>query len=67
MVKVLIQNLHIFYYFVQFSALEAYVESGGSVLVMLGEGGELRFETNINYFLEEYGIMVNNGKIQCMC
>lgn len=39
------------------------MESGGSVLVMLGEGGELRFETNINYFLEEYGIMVNNGKI----
>jgi intraflagellar transport protein 52 len=29
--------------------------------VMLGEGGESRFDTNINFLLEEYGIMVNNG------
>ena len=28
---------------------------------MLGEGGESRFDTNINFLLEEYGIMVNNG------
>ena len=31
-------------------------------MVMLGEGGESRFDTNINFFLEEYGIMVNNGE-----
>ena len=30
---------------------------------MLGEGGESRFDTNINFFLEEYGIMVNNGEM----
>lgn len=29
--------------------------------MMLGEGGESRFDTNINFLLEEYGIMVNNG------
>ena len=29
---------------------------------MLGEGGESRFDTNINFLLEDYGIMVNNGK-----
>ena len=28
---------------------------------MLGEGGETRFDTNVNFLLEEYGIMVNNG------
>ncbi|XP_013080339.1 intraflagellar transport protein 52 homolog isoform X1 [Biomphalaria glabrata] len=47
----------------EFSALKAYVESGGSVLVLLGEGGEARFETNINFFLEEFGIMINNDSV----
>lgn len=28
---------------------------------MLGEGGESNFDTNINFLLEDYGIMVNNG------
>mmetsp|Transcript_34675 Transcript_34675/g.89930 ORF Transcript_34675/g.89930 Transcript_34675/m.89930 type:complete len:87 (+) Transcript_34675:535-795(+) len=27
---------------------------------MLGEGGESRFNTNINYLLEEYGVMINS-------
>lgn len=30
-------------------------------MVLLGEGGETKFETNINFLLEEFGIMVNNG------
>ena len=42
--------------------MKKYLEGGGSMLVMIGEGGETQFETNINFFLEEYGIMVNNGK-----
>lgn len=29
---------------------------------MLGEGGETHFNTNINYLLEDYGIMVNSGE-----
>ena len=49
-------------FYFQFSTMKAYLESGGSMLVLLGEGGESRFETNINFFLEEYGIMVNNGE-----
>ncbi|XP_032206511.1 intraflagellar transport protein 52 homolog isoform X2 [Mustela erminea] len=30
---------------------------------MLGEGGESRFDTNINFLLEEYGIMVNSDAV----
>ena len=41
--------------------LKKYLDGGGDILVMLGEGGESRFDTNINFLLEEYGIMVNNG------
>ena len=26
-------------------------------------GGEKRFDTNINFFLEEYGIMINNDSV----
>ncbi len=43
--------------------LKKYLESGGSILVLLGEGGERRFDTNINFFLEEYGIMINNDSV----
>jgi intraflagellar transport protein 52 len=46
----------------QLESIKRYIDGGGSVLVLLGEGGETRFETNINFLLEEYGIMVNNGK-----
>ena len=46
----------------QFDALKQYIEKGGSLLFLLGEGGESRFDTNINFLLEDYGIMVNNGK-----
>ncbi|KAJ7387025.1 Intraflagellar transport protein 52 [Desmophyllum pertusum] len=46
----------------EFDALKQYIEKGGSLLVLLGEGGESRFETNINFLLEDYGIMVNNGR-----
>lgn len=42
--------------------LKTYIEEGGSVLVTLGEGGEKLFQTNINFLLEEFGIMVNNGE-----
>ena len=36
---------------------------GGSILAMLGDGGEKRFGTNINFLLEECGIMVNNDSV----
>lgn len=47
----------------QFEALKKYIEDGGSVLVLMGEGGENRLDTNINFFLEEYGVMVNSGML----
>lgn len=44
----------------EMEALRQHILSGGNVLVMLGEGGETKFETNINYLLEQFGIIVNN-------
>ena len=47
----------------EINCMKKYLEGGGAVLVMLGEGGEKRFGTNINFLLEEYGIMVNNDAV----
>ncbi|EDV23358.1 uncharacterized protein TRIADDRAFT_57900 [Trichoplax adhaerens] len=47
----------------EFDAIRNYIDQGGSVLVMLGEGGESNFDTNINFLLEDYGIMVNNDTV----
>lgn len=46
----------------EMNSIRSFINSGGNVLVMLGEGGEKKFNTNINFLLEEFGIMVNNGK-----
>ncbi len=35
------------------------------MLVMMTEGGEVKQNTNINFLLEEFGIMVNSG--ECLC
>lgn len=43
--------------------LKHYLDGGGNVLVMLGEGGETKFDTNINFLLEEFGIMVNSDAV----
>lgn len=45
----------------ELAAMKAVVERGDSVLVTMSDGGEERMNTNINFFLEEYGIVVNNG------
>ena len=45
----------------EFNALRQFIDLGGNLLVLLGEGGEQQFNTNINFLLEEYGIMINNG------
>ncbi|CAJ1051803.1 LOW QUALITY PROTEIN: intraflagellar transport protein 52 homolog [Xyrichtys novacula] len=47
----------------ELEALKHFLDGGGNVLVMLGEGGEMKYETNINYLLEEYGIQVNNDAV----
>ncbi|KAJ3272210.1 Intraflagellar transport protein 52 [Terramyces sp. JEL0728] len=43
----------------EFTALKGFLERGGSILYMAGEGGESAFNTNFNYLLEEYGMTVN--------
>lgn len=43
----------------EFNAMKGYLDSGGSILVLLGEGGEKNYQTNVNFLLEEYGIMIN--------
>ncbi|KAL4235510.1 Intraflagellar transport protein 52 [Mactra antiquata] len=47
----------------EFDVLKRYLDSGGSILVLMGEGGESRFDTNINFFLEEFGINVNSDAV----
>lgn len=47
----------------EFNALRQFIDAGGNLLVLLGEGGESRFNTNINFLLEEYGIMINNDAV----
>ncbi|KAM9759596.1 intraflagellar transport protein 52 homolog [Menidia menidia] len=47
----------------ELEVLKHYLDGGGNLLVMLGEGGEVKYETNINFLLEEFGIMVNNDAV----
>jgi intraflagellar transport protein 52 len=49
--------------FVQFISLRRFISIGGSILVLMGEGGESKADTNINFFLEEHGIMINSGML----
>lgn len=32
-------------------------------MILLGEGGETEFNTNLNFLLEEYGMNINSGII----
>ncbi|CAB1448476.1 unnamed protein product [Pleuronectes platessa] len=47
----------------ELEVLKHYLDGGGNVLVMLGEGGEIKYDTNINFLLEEFGILVNNDAV----
>eukprot|EP00117_Sycon_ciliatum_P009632 scpid44524/ scgid11845/ Intraflagellar transport protein 52 homolog; Protein NGD5 len=47
----------------EFEALRQYIGAGGSVLIMLGEGGEQTSGTNINFLLEECGININSDEV----
>jgi intraflagellar transport protein 52 len=50
----------------EFTALRSYLEGGGNVMVMLGEGGETELGTNVNFLLEEFGIALNNDSVTRM-
>lgn len=47
----------------ELSCLKNMVDRGDSVLVAMSDGGEEHTNTNINFFLEEFGVVVNNGKV----
>jgi intraflagellar transport protein 52 len=47
----------------EFEDLLKYIRSGGSVIVMLGEGGEAKNGTNVNYLIEQFGISINNDSL----
>ena len=44
-------------------AISQFIEDGGSVVIMMGEGGEPKFNTNLNVVLENYGIFVNPDSV----
>ena len=41
--------------------MKRYIDNGGSILLTLNEGGEGRQMTNVNTFLKNYGVEVNEG------
>eukprot|EP00906_Rhabdomonas_costata_P003986 RCo005980 len=47
----------------EFQAMKEYLAGGGSLLLMLGEGGEQRAGTNLQQLLEEWGITFNNDAV----
>lgn len=50
----------------EFSVIRRYLEEGGRVVMMLGEGGEGKIRTNVNFLLEEFGIALNNDSVTRM-
>uniref|UniRef100_A0A182IQ74 Uncharacterized protein n=2 Tax=Anopheles atroparvus TaxID=41427 RepID=A0A182IQ74_ANOAO len=40
-----------------------YINDGGRLLLLLGEGGEVQFNTNVNFLLEDYGMTINNDVV----
>lgn len=47
----------------EFDELKKYFQEGGNIMIMLGEGGEAKNGTNINYLLEQFGISINNDAV----
>uniref|UniRef100_A0A914VES4 ABC-type uncharacterized transport system domain-containing protein n=1 Tax=Plectus sambesii TaxID=2011161 RepID=A0A914VES4_9BILA len=47
----------------EFESIRRFISIGGSVLVLMSEGGESKNDTNINFLLEEFGIMVNSDSV----
>ena len=47
----------------EFEAMNDYLKEGGSILISLGEEGEGKFATNVNYFAEEYGMAFNTDAV----
>ncbi|EAT45586.1 AAEL003132-PA [Aedes aegypti] len=47
----------------EFQYLKDYISEGGRLLLLLGEGGEINFNTNVNFLLEDYGMTINSDAV----
>ena len=47
----------------QFDQMKLLMQRGTSILVLLNEQGEKGAKSNMNYFLEEFGISVNSDNV----
>ncbi|KAK4475583.1 hypothetical protein MN116_000860 [Schistosoma mekongi] len=47
----------------ELDSIKKYLEIGGSLLVLMGENGETKYTTNINFLLEQFGITVNSDTV----
>lgn len=47
----------------EYEELKNFILSGGSILILLSEFGEKVSGSNINYFLEDFGIAVNTDSV----
>lgn len=47
----------------EIEAMKKYIENGGSIFVMMGEGGELKSQTNVNVLLEQFGMEVQSDVV----
>ncbi|CAF1073908.1 unnamed protein product [Adineta steineri] len=47
----------------EYDSMKRYIDNGGSILLTLNEGGESRQMTNVNTFLKNYGIEVNDDSV----
>lgn len=43
--------------------IRLYIEHGGSVMIVMSEGGENKLQTNINAMLEQVGISCNTDSV----
>lgn len=42
-------------------SFQEFLDKGGKLMILMGEGGEQEFDTNVNFLLEDYGMSINNG------
>lgn len=47
----------------ELATLSDFIASGGSLLVLLSEGGEKAAGTNINLLIQDYGISINSDSV----
>ncbi|DAZ98060.1 TPA: hypothetical protein N0F65_001935 [Lagenidium giganteum] len=47
----------------EFATLKEFLKGGGSIMFMLGEGGEQAADANLNTWLKDYGIFINADSV----